>query len=87
MGRDRPGRGAWLCRDSPECIERAAKRKAFDRAFRSRVEDSHLEQLRTCSGIAARARSGTGLGRSGPVMCEDRGSYVRIGTYDVKEGQ
>ena len=29
----------------------------------------------------------TGLGKSGPVMCEDRGSYVRIGIYDVKEGQ
>ncbi len=30
---------------------------------------------------------GGGLGGFGPVMCEDSGSYVRIGTYDVNEGQ
>ena len=28
-----PGRGAWLCRESPGCFDRAVKRRAFERAL------------------------------------------------------
>ena len=34
-----PGRGAWLHRE-PECLERAVKRRAFARAFRTGVADA-----------------------------------------------
>lgn len=38
-----PGRGAWLHRD-PECFSAALRKRAFARAFRSRVDTEHLEQ-------------------------------------------
>jgi len=34
--RERPGRGAYL-HDDPACLERAARRRAFGRAFRRAV--------------------------------------------------
>ena len=33
------GRGAWLCVDSPSCIEKAKRRKAFSRALRTEWDD------------------------------------------------
>ncbi|MBF6557366.1 MAG: YlxR family protein [Acidimicrobiales bacterium] len=60
VGRGRPGRGAWLCRDSPECVERAAKRSVFDRAFRSRVEDGEVDRLRTALGCRPGGNAGQG---------------------------
>jgi predicted RNA-binding protein YlxR (DUF448 family) len=33
----KPGRGAYLCRDKPECAERAIARRAFQRSFRGPV--------------------------------------------------
>jgi predicted RNA-binding protein YlxR (DUF448 family) len=47
IGRDRPGRGAWLCRGSEECLETAIRRKAFDRALRCRVGDDEVGEVRT----------------------------------------
>ena len=46
IGRSRPGRGAWLCRDRPECVELADKRRAFERALRGPVGRTEVEQLR-----------------------------------------
>lgn len=40
------GRGAYLCRN-PECFDKAEKRKAFDRAFRARVDRKDVEALMT----------------------------------------
>ncbi|MFP7695940.1 YlxR family protein [Trueperella sp. LYQ143] len=37
----RPGRGAWV-HPVPECVSRALHRKAFDWAFRSHVDTSHV---------------------------------------------
>ncbi|MGP0107274.1 MAG: YlxR family protein [Acidimicrobiales bacterium] len=65
VGLHQPGRGAWLCRDSPGCFDRAVKRQAFDRAFHERVGCAELDQLRN----ALRLRPG-GLpeaGSEGPV--------------------
>jgi predicted RNA-binding protein YlxR (DUF448 family) len=46
VGRNEPGRGAWLCRDSPECVEAAIRRRAFERALRHPVARSAAEALR-----------------------------------------
>jgi predicted RNA-binding protein YlxR (DUF448 family) len=45
-GRNRPGRGAWLCRDQPECLDLADRRKAFERALRGTIGRAAVEQLR-----------------------------------------
>jgi len=47
IGRDRPGRGAWLCRGSQECLERAVRGKAFDRALRCRVGEDEVAEVRS----------------------------------------
>jgi predicted RNA-binding protein YlxR (DUF448 family) len=46
VGTGLPGRGAWLCRDSPGCWELAIRRKAFERALRGPVDDSQAEAVR-----------------------------------------
>jgi predicted RNA-binding protein YlxR (DUF448 family) len=41
------GRGAWLCREHQgACLEEAARKRAWDRAFRIRVGNDEIEQLR-----------------------------------------
>jgi predicted RNA-binding protein YlxR (DUF448 family) len=39
-GRALPGRGAWLCADSPACLQRAARRGALSRALRASVDST-----------------------------------------------
>ncbi|MFM7252031.1 MAG: YlxR family protein [Ilumatobacteraceae bacterium] len=39
-----PGRGAWLC--SPECLDAAIRRRAFDRAWRCSVDEGAVGALR-----------------------------------------
>jgi predicted RNA-binding protein YlxR (DUF448 family) len=46
VGREGAGRGAWLCRDSPGCIDEAVRKKAFGRALRGRVEPGQVEAIR-----------------------------------------
>jgi predicted RNA-binding protein YlxR (DUF448 family) len=46
VGRESAGRGAWLCRDSPGCIDEAVRKKAFGRALRGRVEPREVEAIR-----------------------------------------
>ncbi len=65
VGRGQPGRGAWLCRNSPDCVDRAVKRRAFDRAFRARVSDAELDGIRDALGSPARVK--VGPGSEGPV--------------------
>jgi len=47
MAEDRhgPGRGAWLCRDSPACLEAAVRRHGFDRAFGAAIDAAALAEL------------------------------------------
>jgi predicted RNA-binding protein YlxR (DUF448 family) len=47
LGRTLPGRGAWLCGASPGCVDRAIKRRAFNRALRAEVGGEEVEGLRT----------------------------------------
>ena len=40
------GRGAWVCRDSLGCFDRAAERGQFQRAFRAKIDPTQLDMLR-----------------------------------------
>jgi len=53
-----------LCRDRPECVELAEKRRAFERALRGPVGRTEVEQLRN----ELRRESGSGS----PMGSEDR---------------
>ena len=39
-----PGRGAYLC-DQPDCLRRAQKSKALERALEAKIEDAVYDQL------------------------------------------
>ncbi len=54
-GRSLPGRGAWLCSGTPECVDQSVKRRAFDRAFRVRVGTVDPEALRALRDSVAGA--------------------------------
>jgi len=56
VGRNEPGRGAWLCAASPECFDLAVKRRAINRAVRSELSDMDLEALRVRLGALAPGR-------------------------------
>jgi uncharacterized protein len=45
-GRTLKGRGAWLCRAQPACVEAAARRRAFGRALRGDIHPEAIERLR-----------------------------------------
>jgi len=46
VGTGLPGRGAWLCRDRPDCVDLAIRRKAFERALRGPVDLAEVEKVR-----------------------------------------
>jgi predicted RNA-binding protein YlxR (DUF448 family) len=46
VSRTAPGRGAWLCKGSPSCVDLAERRRAFDRAFRTKVDPEAVAALR-----------------------------------------
>jgi uncharacterized protein len=60
VGRTAPGRGAWLCRNSPNCIDLAVKRQAFERALRGRVEKAQMDQIRIALGTGPEGKTGQG---------------------------
>jgi predicted RNA-binding protein YlxR (DUF448 family) len=60
LGRDRPGRGAWLCRSSAACVDRAIGRRAFDRAFRVRLPDVQVDRDALVAGAAPASPKGGG---------------------------
>ncbi len=45
------GRGAYLC-DDPACLQKAIKRKALNRAFRTQVSEEAAQQLTAQMGGA-----------------------------------
>ncbi|MGN6694575.1 MAG: YlxR family protein [Aquihabitans sp.] len=47
VGRTLPGRGAWLCLDSPPCLDLAVRRGGFARSFRSPVGSAAVAALRS----------------------------------------
>jgi predicted RNA-binding protein YlxR (DUF448 family) len=60
LGRALPGRGAWLCQDSPGCIDQALKRHAFSRALRDEVGSPQVDQLRLALRSALGGKEGPG---------------------------
>ena len=46
VSRTAAGRGAWLCTGQVSCFDMAARRKAFDRAYRQPVPATALAVLR-----------------------------------------
>jgi uncharacterized protein len=46
IGRTRPGRGAWLCRDRFSCVDLAERRRAFARALRGPLRPGAVDDLR-----------------------------------------
>jgi predicted RNA-binding protein YlxR (DUF448 family) len=53
-GKDRKGRGAYLCK-SQACLDRALRRRAFNRAFRATVE---VEEASLRSAVSETGRKG-----------------------------
>ena len=45
-GRNLPGRGAWLCRNSPACVDAAVRRGGLARALRAALGPEAAEALR-----------------------------------------
>jgi len=45
VGRNEPGRGAWLCDDS-SCFDLAIRRRALGRALRTELTEEEVEKLR-----------------------------------------
>ena len=64
-GRTLPGRGAWLCRNSPPCVDMAVRRRAFGRALRGEIRPEAVAALR--ESTADRAR----MGSSGYVQSDE----------------
>ncbi|MGO9964553.1 MAG: YlxR family protein [Acidimicrobiales bacterium] len=46
VGKGLKGRGAWLCRDAPGCLELAARRGAFSRALHHPISPGAVDELR-----------------------------------------
>ncbi len=44
-GLGRPGRGAWLCAESPGCLDQALRRRSFERAFRRPMVEGATDGL------------------------------------------
>ncbi|MBW3536393.1 MAG: YlxR family protein [Actinobacteria bacterium] len=68
-GEGKPGRGAWLCRGSAECLRAAGKRNAFARALRTALAPRAVTAL---EGLLV-ARETEREGREASV-CEDGGA-------------
>jgi predicted RNA-binding protein YlxR (DUF448 family) len=49
-GRTLPGRGAWLCSDTPACVDTAQKRRTFERALRAPVDARAVDDLKQVLG-------------------------------------
>lgn len=46
------GRGAWLCRDEPNCLDAAVRDKQFSRAWRTKLGDDDTGAIRTAVAAA-----------------------------------
>jgi len=66
VGHSGKGRGAWLCRESPGCVDQAVKRRAFDRALRGHVDHHQVEGIRVALGSGPHVSSG--VGSESPVL-------------------
>lgn len=63
VSRTAPGRGAWLC--GIGCLETARRRRAFDRAWRTKVGDAQIERL-----VTELSENNQNVGGDRPQHCE-----------------
>jgi predicted RNA-binding protein YlxR (DUF448 family) len=63
VGRRLAGRGAWLCRDRVECLDKATRRGSFGRALRAPLASGAVERL--AEELAAPGARATPAGRAG----------------------
>ena len=52
VDRTLPGRGAWLCRGSVACMDRAIAKRAFDRALRVRLSEGQIDRDGLVAGLS-----------------------------------
>jgi predicted RNA-binding protein YlxR (DUF448 family) len=45
VDRSGPGRGAWLCAGSLDCLDRTVRRHGFDRAFATAFAGAEIERF------------------------------------------
>ncbi|MGP8006863.1 MAG: YlxR family protein [Acidimicrobiales bacterium] len=60
VGAGLAGRGAWLCRDRPGCVDLAIRHRAFERALRGPVDAAQVELVRVALQSGAGPVSGSG---------------------------
>ena len=60
VARSSVGRGAWLCRDSPGCIDRAESKKAFERSLRGEVDQRQVDEIRVALRTGSHEMAGPG---------------------------
>ena len=68
-----------MCRDSPGCLEHAARRQAFGRALHTEVVLAEIQRLRKLVGSNAPS------GEVGAHVCEDGGSGRSPGLPPIEE--
>ena len=84
VGRDLPGRGAWLCAGSVACVDAAGRRRAFARALRADVGAEAVVALREV--LAGRARiEGGPLGSGARATWDTPPRYGRLARAGVGE--
>jgi hypothetical protein len=66
-----PGRGAWLCRTSDDCLERAVRRGAVERALRVSIPTLDLAAVRAKLAVASRPGMVDAARTSDPSRDED----------------
>jgi predicted RNA-binding protein YlxR (DUF448 family) len=52
VDRSGPGRGAWLCSESLDCLDRAVRRHGFDRALAKAIAGAEVERFRADLTVA-----------------------------------
>ena len=54
LGRQAPGRGAWVCAATSACFDRAVAKNALSRALRAAVSSDDAQQVRSVVFVAER---------------------------------
>lgn len=75
-----------MCRDRPDCVELAIRRRAFERALRGPVGADQMEQVRVAVRVGARQVSGSASEDPVPRCARIEGRSVHS-AHDVNEGQ
>jgi hypothetical protein len=81
VGAEGVGRGAWLCRSSVDCLERALARRGFERAWRRPVASDEQAEIRHAMAGAHAERGGPPAG-----VCDNDKTPAQAGAGGLLEG-